>query len=238
MTKPPATPNATHRARAWMRSAWAVFEKDARLELRSRFALNLTLAFAGGTTVLVWFALGREGASPTVLAAMLWMVLLFGASVGLGRAFVYEAEGGTLLFLRLHAPPGALYTGKLLFNLVLVGLLSASTTPAFLLVLGQGVANPGLLISSLALGAVGLAGAATLLASMLARADQRGAALLPVLLFPLLVPVLLPGVRLTRGALSGAFMWSTAQGDLTTLALFAATVITASALLFEYVWTD
>jgi ABC-type transport system involved in cytochrome c biogenesis permease component len=59
-----------------------------------------------------------------------------------------------------------------------------------------------------------------------------------VLLFPLLVPVLLPGVRLTRGALSGAFLWSTAQSDLTTLALFAATVITASALLFEYVWTD
>jgi heme exporter protein B len=221
-----------------MRSAWAVLEKDARLELRSRFALNLTLAFGGGTTILVWFALGREVPTPGVVAALLWLVLLFGASVGLGRAFVYEAEGGTLLLMRLHAPPGALYAGKLAFNLTLVALLSAATTPLFLLVLGQEVANAGLLAGTLALGAVGLAGAATLLAAMLARADQRGAALLPVLLFPLLVPVLLPGVRLTRGALSGAFLWSTAQGDLTTLALFAATVITASALLFEYVWTD
>jgi len=99
------------------------------------------------------------------------------------------------------------------------------------------IENWALLLFSLVLGSVGLAGATTLLAAIIARASNKGP-LLPVLLFPLLIPLLLSVVRASRAALSGGLGVSGAMGDLQTIALFSGVVITAAVLLFEYVWHD
>ena len=163
--------------------------------------------------------------------------MLFAASVGLGRAFVGEVERGTDVFLRLHATPGAVYAGKLLFTLVLTLALGAVACGAFLVVLGVQVEAPGLLALTVVLGGAGLAGATTLLSALVARA-QGGVTLLPVLLFPLLVPLLLSAVRLTRASLGGGVGWMDASDGLTTLASFAVVVVAAATLLFDYVWHE
>jgi len=99
------------------------------------------------------------------------------------------------------------------------------------------IENWTLLILSLMLGSVGLAGATTLLAAIIARASNKGP-LLPVLLFPLLVPLLLSVVRASRSALEGGLGFAGAQDDLQVIVLFSGVVITAAVLLFEFVWTD
>ncbi|MDX1440074.1 MAG: heme exporter protein CcmB, partial [Rubricoccaceae bacterium] len=89
---------------AWLHGAIAVFQKDARLELRTRFALNALGLFVIAAVLVVRFAVGNSELSHETQAALLWIVILFAAVVGLGRAFIVEEERGTVLLLRLALP--------------------------------------------------------------------------------------------------------------------------------------
>lgn len=221
----------------WLHGAWAVFEKDLKLELRSRYAINTLLMFVLGSLLLVLFAIGQEDVSERVQSALLWVVLLFSASVGLGRAFIAEEERGTVLLLQLNTRPSMVYAGKLLFNVVLMLGLSGVAVGVFIVLLSVRVVRPSLLLTTLALGALGLAGATTLLAAIIARSAGRGP-LLPVLSFPLLIPLLVAVVGGTQSALPGGLGWDGASNALFTLIGFAGVVITASVLLFDYVWNE
>ncbi|MFQ5568075.1 MAG: heme exporter protein CcmB [Rhodothermales bacterium] len=221
----------------WFHGTWAVFYKDLKLELRSRYAINMLLMFVLASLLLVTFAIGQESVSERVQAALLWVVILFSASIGLGRAFVAEEERGTVLLLQLNTRGSMVYAGKLLFNFLLVLALNVVAVGAFLVLLNVEVLLPGLLLLALVLGALGLSGATTLLAAIIARTANRGP-LLPVLLFPLLIPLLLSVVSVTRNALPNGLGWEASIDALLALSGFAGVVITASVLLFDYVWND
>ena len=220
----------------WLVGAWAVFRKDLRIELRTRYAVNSLLLFVLGALLLVLFAVGPRPLTARVQSALLWIVMLFAASIGLGRSFVAEQEGGTTLLLRLNTRASMVFAGKLLFNLLLVGGLTLLATLTFLLLLDISVRTPGLLAVVLALGGVGLAVATTLLAALVARAARQGP-LLPVLLLPLLVPLLVSGTSATRKAIVGQ-SWLQAQDELLTLFGFAGATLSAAVVLFDYVWED
>ena len=228
-------PRPSHLA-DWISGAWAVFRKDLRLELRSRYALSTLLLFVLAVTLVVLFGIGDAPLSGEVETTLLWVVVLFAAALGLGRAFVYEEEQGTVLLLRLHTRPSMVYAGKLLFNVLLIGVLTLVTAAAFWLMLGLEVGAPGLLWVVLALGALGLAGATTLLAALIARTGGGGA-LLTVLLFPLLAPLLVSVVSASQKALLGV-PFAAAREEVLTLVGFAGVTVTASVLLFDYVWEE
>ena len=194
--------------------------------------------FVAASLVLVYLALGRTPVSVSVAAALLWVVIVFAGAVGLGRAFVAEEERGTTLLLRLAAPASAVYAGKLLFNVVLTLALALVAGLGIRILLPTPLGAPGVYWAGLGLGALGLASTTTLLSALLARAQAAGP-LLPVLAFPLLVPLLAPAVDLTviaSGAASGA--WEAAGPSLVALAAYAGLTTTALLLLFEYVWRD
>lgn len=219
---------------SWLAEAAAVFAKDWRAELRTRFALNTLGLFAVATLVVVSLALGPIGGAPngpSVLSAVLWLILLFAATAGLPRLFVAEEETHTATALRLAATPSALFTGKLAYGLTLLLALEAITTPLYLAMVQLPVASPGLLVTVLAAGAVGLAAASTLVAVMVAQARARGT-LFAVLLFPVLVPLLVMAVALTREAVSG----EPAAVGLLQLVLYDASVIVAGLMLFPAMW--
>ena len=222
--------------RRWLSGAWAVFEKDVRLEVRTRYAFNALLMFVLASLLLILFSIGQEPISERVQAALLWIVVLFSAAVGLGRAFVSEEEGGTVLILRVNARGTMVYTGKLLFNFALIIVLNAAALIVYVTMLGVSVQMPGLLLLTFLLGAVGLAGSTTLLAAIIARTSNR-TTLLPVLLFPVLIPLLLACVGATRLAIMGGG-WDAAADELLALFGYAGVVITAAVLLFDYVWQD
>ncbi len=221
----------------WLYGAWAVFEKDLRLELRNRYAVNMLLMFVLSSLVLVAFGIGETAVSTRVQGALLWVVIVFSAAVGLGRSFISEEERGTVLLLQLNTRGSMVYAGKLLFNFLLILSVNLVALGAFILLLRVDVRAPGLLLTTLALGALGLAGATTLLAAIIARAANKGP-LLPVLLFPLLVPLLLSVVSATRAALPQGNGWNAVGDEMLTLIGFAGVVITVSVLLFDYVWNE
>ncbi|HWQ15557.1 MAG TPA: heme exporter protein CcmB [Roseiflexaceae bacterium] len=222
-----------------LRASWAVFRKDLRSELRTRYALNAVLLFAVSTVVALSLGMGpltaaRNPDLPLVQAALLWVAILFAAFTGLARAFVHEEEARTAAALRLAARPAAVYLGKLLFNLALLLLLTLVTTLLFVALLRVRVADPWPLAALLLAGSLGLVAATTLIAAIIARASVRGA-LFAVLSFPLLVPLLVTAIRGTANALEGRG-WAGAAAPLQVLLAYALALFVASLLLFPSVW--
>jgi heme exporter protein B len=222
-------------ASSWAAEAAAVFVKEWRCELRTRYALNTLALFAFTTLVVVSVSLGPLGVSASqgtaVLPVMLWVILLFSVAAGLPRAFVQEEETGTAMALRLAATPSALFCGKLAYGLTLVLALEALLTPVYAAMMNLQVASPGLLAAVLAAGGYGLAAGSTLVAAIIAQARSKGT-LFSVLSFPVLLPLLLLSVELTRLAVAG----SPAGVALPQLLLYDASVTVAGLMLFPAVW--
>jgi len=222
---------------SWLRSVGAVFMKDWRAELRTRYAVSALLMFVVTTIAIIMFSLGSEEAPADVLSGMLWVVIFFGAMSGLARTFVVEEERGTAMTLQLLTTPGAVYFGKLLFNLVLVFGLNLVTIALYgLFVNGFIIRTVSIFVLTVVLGSAGFAAAATILAAIIARASTKGT-LYPVLAFPVLLPLLLAVINATRLASEGA-AFSEASGEFQLLVSYIAVVIAASTLVFDYVWKD
>ncbi len=186
---------------------------------------------------LVLFAMGEENIGLREQSALLWIIILFAGAVGLGRSFIGEEERGTVLILQLNTRPSMVYAGKLFFNFLLIFSVNLVALVAFIIFLKMSVEIWTLLLATLALGAIGLAGATTLLAAIIARSSNQGA-VLPVLLFPLLVPLLISVVHASQSALQETLGWNAAMNDIMVLVGFAGVTITASVLLFDFVWND
>lgn len=221
------------------RAAWAVFVKDIRSELRSRYAINALILFAVSTAVAVSLGVGfiglrREDDWLNVQSSLLWIALLFAALNGLSRSFVQEEETRTALALRLAAPPAAVYLGKLLFNLALLLLLDLVTSLLFVLFVRLEIVNLGLFIALLAAGSLALATTTTILAAIIAKANLKSA-LFAVLAFPLLVPLLVTAIKGTALALEGVG-WAQGWPFLQALLGLAIAMFVASLLLFRFVW--
>jgi heme exporter protein B len=219
----------------WAAEALAVFAKEWRCEFRTRYALNTLALFAFTTLVVVSVSLGPLGVSVSqgtaVLPVLLWIILLFSVAAGLPRTFVQEEETQTATALRLAATPSALFCGKLLYNLTLVLVLEALVTPAYLIMTSLQVASPGLLAAVLAAGGYGLAVGSTLVAAIIAQARSKGT-LFSVLSFPILLPLLILAVELTRGAAFG----DPGGVAVPVLLLYDASLTVAGLMLFPMVW--
>ncbi len=214
----------------------AVFAKDVRLELRTRYALNAILMFAVTTLATVSFSVGQSGLPPKLLAALFWIVMLFSAMSGLAQAFIREEEAGTALTLRLMADPDPVYVGKLLFNFSLLTVMAALITPIFFIFTDAPASGIATFILVLALGVIGLCSATTLVAAIIAKASVKGA-LFAVLSFPILMPLLLVLILATEKVLD-----SGAIGDIATeiqfLVAYGVVMVTGSVLLFKFVWQE
>ena len=222
-------------ASTWAAEATAVFVKEWRCELRTRYALSTLALFAFTTLVVVSVSLGPLGVARSqgsaVLPVLLWVILLFSVAAGLPRTFVQEEESQTATALRLSATPSALFCGKLAYGLTVIAALEALITPVYLAMMSLPVRSPGLLAVALAAAGYGLAAGSTLVAAIIAQARSKGT-LFAVLAFPVLLPLLLLAVEITRDAVGG----DPAGVALTQLILYDACVTTAGLMLFPAVW--
>ena len=222
---------------SWAASALSIFKKDWQSELRTRYAISALLMFVITTIAIILFSLGSEGAPADVLSGMLWVVIFFAAMSGLSRTFVMEEERGTAMTLQLLAPPSAVYCGKLLFNLVLVTGVNLLTVLLYsLFINGFVIKTASIFVVTIALGSIGFAAAATIIAAIIARASTKGT-LYPVLSFPILLPLLLTVINATRLAAEGAFL-EEALGEFQILISYIVVVIATSFIVFDFVWKD
>lgn len=184
-----------------------VITKDLRVEWQARSQVVALLAFAAVVLLLFSFAVGPDSATLARHAGgYLWLAMLLASTLSLARSMQVEVETGALeamLLAPLRAP--AIFYGKALANLAVLLLVAVVALPVDLAITGAAVKDPLSLLAVLALGAGGIAAPGTFYAALTARVAGRQL-LLPLLLFPLLVPALLAAVKATGLALTGDAM--------------------------------
>ncbi len=223
--------------KSFLVSTKAVFLKDWRSELRTRYALSALVMFVLTTIAIIVFAFGGESPSQEVLAGVLWVIIFFSGMSGLARTFVAEEERGTSLTLQLLSTPTAVLFGKLAFNVVLIIIVNTLAVLLFLFFFSTfRVSSVGLFVTTLALGSIGLASASTIIAAIIARANTKGS-LFPVLSLPLLLPLLMTVIHATSLSSEGAF-FSEGLDDFRILVSYIGAVTGVSYILFDYVWKD
>lgn len=204
--------------------------------LRSRSSLAVMALFAITALLALSMALGGTLLEPAPLAAMLWTLLFFASSMGLGGTFAADEAAGTLLALRVYGAGQAVLYGKTTFSFLMLLLLSVVLVPLFFVLLGATCAAPLLLLAALVLGLLGLAAAGTLLSALTAGAGDRAAGgLLPVLLLPVILPVFLPAVSLTQATLGGR---ETGLSMLIGMGLYDLLLLVGASLLFDSLWYE
>ena len=218
------------------RRARAIAWKDLTAERRSKAAFNSVVALAVTILVLFGFALGPDAqALRDAAPGVIWLAALFAGVLAFNRSYQLELDGGALDQLVLY--PGsrrAIFAGKLIGNFALV-----ATMLAVVIVLGMILFQvrvpaqwPTLLVI-LFLGCVGLVTLGTFYAAMASRSRAREV-LLPLLLFPLLVPVLIAAIEATKALLGGNLMGD-AGAWARLLTSFDIIFVAASFLAFEFV---
>jgi heme exporter protein CcmB len=226
--------------RDFFRVAALVVRKDLTVEVRSFEILSTTIFFAVTVVLIFAFGLVKEGVPlDDVAAAILWIALSFSGTLALGRTFERERQADTLRALLLApADRPAIYAGKLAGILLLLGIVEAVLVPLVGLFFQAPVmASIGWLAALLAAGTVGFAAVGTLFAAMLVRARSRDV-LLPVLLYPMTVPVMIAGVRGTATLFQPVPDLGLVQFWLALLVFFDAVFVTLALWTFEPVMTD
>ena len=221
-------------------TVWLVMRKDLRIEIRSREILYTTLFFAVACVLVFAFGFVREGRPlEDASAGILWIAIAFSGTLALGRAFDRERHNETLRALML-APVSrpALYVGKLLGVLVLLAAVEIVVVPLIALMFQANLlAHPGLMGALLIAGTVGFSAVGTLFAAMLVRARSRDV-LLPILLYPITIPVIIAGVRGTAALLQAEVDIPMARAWLSMLVFFDVVFITIALWVFEPVMTE
>jgi heme exporter protein B len=183
----------------------AVAWKDLTTERRSKANFNAVLFLAALMLLMFGFALGPDSASLRAAAAgIVWLTILFSGNLAFHRSYQVELEGGALETLLLY--PGArssIFLGKLLANLIFVLLVLAALVPIAIILYDIPLAGTSpLLLVVIFLGTFGFVTLGTFYGSMASRSRAREV-LLPLLLFPMLVPVLVASVEATGTLLHG-----------------------------------
>lgn len=225
--------------RVYLGQVWAIVWKDALLELRTRERIASMGAFAVLAAVLFNYAIDTTVVRPqTVAAGLVWMTIVFGGLLGIGRTFHLEAQDHALQGVLLSpAPKDAVFLGKVFANFVLLYLVSILVLGVFALFFGLDLGSSvGGLFAALALGALGFVSLATLFSAVTA-GTRMGETLLPILVFPLLVPMVIYGVGAT-GRLLADRPLAEVIGNLRMLGAFSLAALAVGAVLFRFVVED
>ena len=221
-------------------AAWLIARKDLRVEARSRELAYTTLFFAMACVLVFAFAFVREGrAIDGAAAGILWVAVAFSGTLALGRTFERERQSETLRALLL-APVerAAVYLGKLLALVVLMTGVEVIIVPVVGLMFDAPILRaPGMLAALLATGTIGFAAVGTLFAAMLVRAESRDV-LLPVLLYPIVVPVVIAGVGGTSAIFAAEPDLAMAESWLSMLIFFDAVFVTLALWTFAPVMSE
>lgn len=187
---------------SFIKAMLAVVWKDLTAELRSREVFSAMFIFALLVVLIFNFALELEaGTRASITAGVLWVTFTFAGTIGLNRSMAQENDRGCMDGL-LMAPVdrSAIYLGKVIGNLLFMFAVEIVIIPLFSILYNVNLIQGGLILVVL-LGSIGYSAVGTLLASMSVQTRTRDM-LLPILLFPVVIPLVVAAVKASAGYIS------------------------------------
>lgn len=208
--------------------------KDIKLEFKQRYAINGILLYVVSTIFVSYLSFAKIIDSAT-WNSLFWIIMLFAAVNAVSKSFVQESTSRQLYYYTLTSPQ-AIILSKMIYNFMLMGVLSLLCLLVFTSLMGEFVVNYPLFISALLLGSFGFASALTMIAAIASRTNNNFA-LMAILSFPVVMPLLLTLMKVSSAALSVGTM-SGNMKYLGALVMLNAIVIALSYVLFPYLWRD
>lgn len=211
---------------------WALFKKDLLLEIRQQYTFYGILLYVGATIFVLYMAI--EHTESQVWNGLFWVIQLFICINAVAKSFLQESRGRMLYFQALSSPQNFVLA-KLLFNSLLMIVMSALSLGLFMLFLGNPVQKMMQFIGLVMLGGWGLSLVFSFLAAIAAKA-QQSAAIMAILGFPLIIPQLLMLMKV-----SNTFFSKQNPEILTTVALLGTIdvfVVVLAIILFPFLWKD
>ena len=218
-----------------VRQMSALMRKEFLLEWRQRYALNGMLLYIVGAVFVCYLSFNarRGQLTPIVWNTLFWIILLFTAINAIAKSFVQERAGRQLYYYTL-ASPQLIILSKILYNTALMLVLAFLGFGVYAFVLGNPVNDVPLYVVTLILGAVGFAASLTLVSGIASKAENP-ATLMAVLSFPIILPLLLLLLKISKNAMDGLDR-SVSFNEMGTVLAVDAIVVTLSWLLFPFLW--
>jgi heme exporter protein B len=220
---------------SYLHKVFAIVAKDVAAELRTREMLSSMFVFALLVILIFNFAFDLRADNQKALApGVLWVAVAFASMLGLSRSFIVEKDRGSIEGLLLTpVDRSAIYLGKALGNLLFIAVVAWVILPVFVVLFNLTAATLPWLAGTVVLGTIGLSGVGTLFSAMAVHTRAREV-LLPVLLFPVIVPVMLSAVKLTAAVIDGV-PFVEVQNWFSLLIAFDVIFAALSVILFDYV---
>ena len=214
-----------------------LMQKDFILEWRQKYAFNGMLLYVGSTVLVCYlsFSLRLNALTVPVWNALFWIILLFTSVNAIAKSFMQENRGRLLYFYTLVSPQGVI-VAKMLYNACLMLVLATICYVFYAVVLGNPVQDSLLFLVTILLGALGFSTSLTMISGIASKA-ANGSTLMAVLSFPVIVPMLLMLMKLSKNAIDGLDR-SVSTDEILVLLAINAIVGTVSYLLFPYLWKN
>lgn len=213
----------------------ALIDKEIRLELRQKYALNGMILYVVSTVYVCYlsFRLKSNQIDKVTWNTLFWIILLFTATNAIAKSFTQERFGRILYYYTL-ANPVAIIISKILYNTLLMLVLALVGFGVYAVVMGNPVGDIGMYLISIVLGAIGFASSLTMVAGIASKAENN-ATLMAILSFPIIIPMLIMLLKISKNALDGLDRGSSMDEVLTLLAIDGI-VLALSVILFPYLW--
>lgn len=222
---------------AVLREVWFLMQKDFVLEWRQKYAFNGMLLYVGSTVFVCYLSFGlRGGLLPVpVWNALFWIIMLFTSVNAIAKGFLQESKG-RLLYLYSLVSPQAVILAKIAYNTCLMLALALLCYLFYAVVIGNPVQDDALFLGTILLGAFGFSTSLTMISGIAAKASNSST-LMAILGFPVIIPMLLMVMKMSKNAIDGLDR-SASVDELTTLLAINAIVISISYILFPYLWRN
>lgn len=212
----------------------SLVKKEITLEWRQKFAFNGVLLYLVSTVFVCY--LSFEGIiSNSTWNALFWVIMLFASVNATLKSFLQEREGRQLYYYTL-ASPESIIISKILYNSMLMILLSLAGLGVFVTIMGNPIVNPGLFILNMLLGVIALSSILSMVSAIASRA-LNNFTLMAVLSFPLVLPLLLVLIKNSASSLEGTTLFLQLP-ELAVILLLMAITLVLSIILFPYIWKE
>lgn len=218
-----------------MRETAELIRKEFLLEIRQRYAINGILLYVFSTIFVVQLCFGRVIDEKTWIA-LFWVILLFAAFNAVSKSFIQEASARRLYYFMI-ASPLSVVISKMVYNSLLMLVLGGLSLGLFTVFMGFPGLYAGLFVPAFLLGCIGLASALTMVSAIASRSGNN-AALIAILGFPVVLPLLLLLVKASQKALAGRVEAAELLRFMAAITLIDLVVVVLAVILFPYLWRD
>lgn len=217
-----------------LQTIFSLIRKDATIEWRQKHTIFGVLLYVGSTVFVVYMMNGQPD-DPKVWNALFWLTQLFVAVNSVAKSFLQEPQSRYRYYFTI-VPPGAFMTAKLLYSVGIQLVMSLASLLLFWLLLGNPLVQTGQFIMVCAIGSISLSSVFTFLSAIASRAQQN-AALMAILGFPVITPVLMMLSKLAVKTIAMVYQsgWWELVG---VLALLILLVFVLSLILFPFLWQE